>query len=133
MYTPDELRTLIYRLAVAVRISEDEAADGYAAADAWDETERRLFDSHGMVMDLRKQLEVAEQSAKKANEDAGMYLWEVGKLRERLAAANRLMRRFVDENCGHRKCYECDAEEQEPHDSDCLVGLCVSALAGRKP
>ena len=33
----------------------------HAAADAWDETEGRLFDSHGMVMDLRKRLDAAEK------------------------------------------------------------------------
>ena len=36
------------------------------AADAWDETEGRLFDSHGMVMDLRERLEIAEKVKNKS-------------------------------------------------------------------
>ena len=49
-----------------------------AAADAWDETEGRLFDSHGMVMDLRKQLEAAEKQngwLKRVLAGIGSFYW----------------------------------------------------------
>ena len=56
MTGPDELRSVLYDLV----LSNSARAKVRAAADAWDETEGRLFDSHGMVMDLRKRLEAAE-------------------------------------------------------------------------
>jgi len=58
--TPDELR----KLAVTLRSASKNhlAMKLFAAADAWDETEGRLFDSHGMVMDLRERLEAAEKA-----------------------------------------------------------------------
>jgi hypothetical protein len=65
--TPDELRvvgTLHQTTAKTARghrrLVTQEELD--AAADAWDETEGRLFDSHGMVMDLRERLEAAEKA-----------------------------------------------------------------------
>jgi hypothetical protein len=62
-----------------------EAAEKKAAEWAgWCESHKIAIDVYATDNAvLRKRLEVAEQSAKKANEDAGMYLWEVGKLRER--------------------------------------------------
>ena len=107
--TPDELRKSCRQVRArpqGLRLDPDVVE---AAADAWD------HDNYAHAV------EVAARDLR------------IEELEKRLEAAERLMQRLVDENCGHRKCYECGAEEQEPHDSDCLVGLCVSALAGEEP
>jgi len=52
--------------------------------------------------------------------------WEAD--RERIEALERLARRLIEENCGHRKCYECGSEEIEPHGVGCLVGEFQTAL-----
>jgi len=56
---PDELRKMA-DLADEDKLDVSWGNRMRVAADAWDETEGRLFDSHGLVMGLRKRLEAAE-------------------------------------------------------------------------